>query len=78
MYTSLYALSNITVIKSRDVASTQKKRGVQKSLLLEGEEKIFERRRHSGGNNFKTRVKEVGYSVWTKFCWLEKGIRGGF
>jgi hypothetical protein len=20
----------------------------------------------------------VGYSVWTKFCWLEKGIRGGF
>jgi hypothetical protein len=59
-----YALSSITVIKSRDVASTRKKRNAYTVLFVEGEEKkIFERRRHSGGDNFKSVVKRMSCRV---------------
>jgi hypothetical protein len=45
-----------------------KKRNACTILFVDGEQKrIFERRRHSGGDNFKIVVKRMGCRVWTNF-----------
>lgn len=46
----------------------RKKRNAYTLLLLESEEnRIFERRRRSVGDNFKKCVKRMGCRVWTNF-----------